>query len=375
MRVLLSHYPMSLSGGSERSTLDLAAGLSKLGHSVYLWGAWATFKNYVTLAENNNIQILPNKATSFVFELAAVRRACKTVPIDAIISHSRRYNIMSHFATMQTSVVHIPVVRWFLSSWNSVNTHNPFVLALSPLWTLTWYRVLQKAPAVVCISRALAADAQAVLRCEPQHTPVIHNAIGVSYGSLPHKPRKPHKRPFKILLVGRASPEKRLGLIVPLMKEILKSEQNVNASIVGSGEVTPALREITLKSGLGNHIEILGHREDIAKCYQNADVLVHFGEKEAFGRVFLEAQINGLPVVAPRSGAAAEIVCEGNTGFLHGRNDICAMARSIITLIREDGTYLRMSQAAHKWASENFTVDKMAKEYETIIKGVVPDNI
>ena len=375
MRVLLSHYPMSLSGGSERSTLDLAAGLSKLGHSVYLWGAWGTFKNYVTLAENNNIQILPNKETSFVFELAAVRRACKTVPIDAIISHSRRYNIMSHFATMQTSSVHIPVIRWFLSSWNPVNTRNPFVLALSPLWTLTWYRVLRKAPALVCVSHAVAADAQAVLRCEPQHTPVIHNAIGVSCGSMSHQPRKAHKRPFKLLLVGRASPEKRLGLIVPLMKEILKSEHDVTASIVGSGELTPALREMTVKSGLGDHIEFLGHREDIAKCYQNADVLVHFGENEAFGRVFLEAQLNGLPVVAPRRGAAAEIVCDGSTGFLHDGNDICAMARSIITLIREDGTYLRMSQAAHKWASENFSVDRMAKEYETIIKRAAPGRI
>jgi glycosyltransferase involved in cell wall biosynthesis len=51
------------------------------------------------------------------------------------------------------------------------------------------------------------------------------------------------------------------------------------------------------------------------------------------------------------------------------------MARSIITLIREDGTYLRMSQAAHKWASENFSVDRMAKEYETIIKRAAPYRI
>jgi hypothetical protein len=34
-----------------------------------------------------------------------------------------------------------------------------------------------------------------------------------------------------------------------------------------------------------------------------------------------------------------------------------------------------MSQAAHKWASENFSVDRMAKEYETIIKRAAPYRI
>jgi len=56
---------------------------------------------------------------------------------------------------------------------------------------------------------------------------------------------------------------------------------------------------------------------DLAVALASLDVLVHTGEREGCGHTLREAAASGLPVVAPRSGAAAEIVRHLETGLLY----------------------------------------------------------
>src|SRR5690606_26697909 len=46
------------------------------------------------------------------------------------------------------------------------------------------------------------------------------------------------------------------------------------------------------------------------------DVLINLSEFEAFGRVNLEANANGIPVIGLKSGATIELIENGKTGFL-----------------------------------------------------------
>jgi len=56
---------------------------------------------------------------------------------------------------------------------------------------------------------------------------------------------------------------------------------------------------------------------DLAIALATLDVLVHPGEREGCGHVLREAAASGVPVVAPRRGAAAEVVRHLETGFLY----------------------------------------------------------
>ncbi|MEX0428845.1 glycosyltransferase [Nocardioides sp. DS6] len=56
---------------------------------------------------------------------------------------------------------------------------------------------------------------------------------------------------------------------------------------------------------------------DLAVALASLDVLVHTGEREGCAHTLREAAASGLPVVAPRSGAAVEVVRHLETGVLY----------------------------------------------------------
>jgi len=56
---------------------------------------------------------------------------------------------------------------------------------------------------------------------------------------------------------------------------------------------------------------------DLAVALASLDVLVHTGEREGCAHTLREAAASGVPVVAPRAGAAAEVVRHLETGLLH----------------------------------------------------------
>jgi len=91
----------------------------------------------------------------------------------------------------------------------------------------------------------------------------------------------------------------------------------------------------------------------IARLMASSDVLLHAGDRETFGLVVLEAMASGIPVVAARAGALAEIV-PFSAGRLCHPNDARAMASTVRELFQGDpqqlGRQARLHvEAHHAW--------------------------
>ena len=83
-------------------------------------------------------------------------------------------------------------------------------------------------------------------------------------------------------------------------------------------------------------------------------MLVHPGEQEACGHVLREAAASGLPIVAPRSGAALDVVRHLETGYLYDPTDPWAFAEAVSAVVadpqrRRLGVHGRESVAARTW--------------------------
>jgi hypothetical protein len=100
---------------------------------------------------------------------------------------------------------------------------------------------------------------------------------------------------------------------------------------------------------------LLGYRDNPSAYVKLADVAFLGAEKEAFGRVTVEAMLLGKPVVGAASGGTIEIIDDTSTGFLFEPGDI-EKATDIVEMLYKDPTLRkRIGIAAKKQATERFS--------------------
>ena len=113
------------------------------------------------------------------------------------------------------------------------------------------------------------------------------------------------------------------------------------------------LRELAASPTLAGRVDFLGQRDDIPLLMQAADVIVHTSVvPEPFGRVVAEGMLSGKAVVASRAGGPAEMIRDGETGWLFPPGDAGELASAIQNVLglpdRGRSTGLLASEAARK---------------------------
>jgi glycosyltransferase involved in cell wall biosynthesis len=106
-----------------------------------------------------------------------------------------------------------------------------------------------------------------------------------------------------------------------------------------------------------------------------ADVVVSAStDPEAFGRVPVEAQAMGRPLVATRHGGARETVDDGKTGWLVRPNDSKALAWGMRAALQMDAEKrAEMAELARAWVEERFAVDRMCAETMAVYRSLLSD--
>jgi glycosyltransferase involved in cell wall biosynthesis len=115
---------------------------------------------------------------------------------------------------------------------------------------------------------------------------------------------------------------------------------------------------------LGDRVKFVGVCRDMAAAYLAAGVVVSASSKEAeaFGRVAIEAQAMGRPVIATAHGGSLETVLPNRTGWLVTPNDEDSLAEAIQAALGDRALLLRYGAAGRKWVIDNFTTDIMCEK-------------
>ncbi|MCK4249486.1 MAG: glycosyltransferase, partial [Candidatus Omnitrophica bacterium] len=91
---------------------------------------------------------------------------------------------------------------------------------------------------------------------------------------------------------------------------------------------------------------------------------------EAFGRVIIEAQAVGVPVIATRVGGVVDVVQDGSNGLLVPPGDDRAIAEAILKLIKDKPLRDSLVQAGRESVEEKFNLNKMAAKILEVYKEV-----
>jgi glycosyltransferase involved in cell wall biosynthesis len=148
-----------------------------------------------------------------------------------------------------------------------------------------------------------------------------------------------------LLYAGRISPEKNIGLLLNVMRELADDkDRDYRLLIAGAGPQAERLNEQAEEMFPGKMIQ-LGHldKDTLSDYYANADVFIHPNPKEPFGIAPLEAMASGVPTVAPNSGGILSYATNENAWLVEPTGE--AFAEAIREVMDDDA--LRDSKVAH----------------------------
>ena len=84
--------------------------------------------------------------------------------------------------------------------------------------------------------------------------------------------------------------------------------------------------------------------------------------------VLLEAAQCGTPVLAARVGGVEEVVQHGRTGWLFPANDTHAGAQQLLDAVKQSGRRQKLGQAAATRIAEDFSIERMTRQYLDIYR-------
>ncbi|MFM9745581.1 glycosyltransferase, partial [Streptomyces brasiliscabiei] len=73
--------------------------------------------------------------------------------------------------------------------------------------------------------------------------------------------------------------------------------------------------------GIESEVKLWGFSKNTEEFYQNNDVFIMGSVSEAFGRVTVEAMMNGMLVIGRNAGGTPEILDDGKFGLLFQTSD------------------------------------------------------
>lgn len=158
---------------------------------------------------------------------------------------------------------------------------------------------------------------------------------------------------------------------VPQVKEEI---ENVKFLLVGDGPLRNNLERQAKLKGISQEVIFLGDREDALEVIATLDLLVLPSLNEGMGRVLLEAQALGVPVVANRVGGVPEVINDGKTGILIPAKQPGVLAETIINLLRDNSNREKMRREAQDWVGQKFSAATMVNQIDNLYRGLSQRN-
>ena len=126
---------------------------------------------------------------------------------------------------------------------------------------------------------------------------------------------------------------------------------------------TDELIALIQRKGMQNRIKMVGHCSDMPAALMLSDVVISASTKpESFGRIAIEAQAMGKPVIATAHGGSLETVRDGYSGWHVPPGDIEAFAAALTEAISNAELRQAYGRNGSKWVRPKFTVENMCRE-------------
>ena len=151
--------------------------------------------------------------------------------------------------------------------------------------------------------------------------------------------------------------EKRHRDLLAAVPRILERVPEAHLAWFGAGPLRRELETERDRMGLSARVHVLGFRDDARALMAQCTIAVLASDNEGIATALIEAQADGVPVVATAVGGVPEVVQDGLTGRLIPRRDPEALAVAVIELLGDAERRAAMRNAARE-SARTFHIDR-----------------
>ncbi len=332
-------------GGVETGTIDLARYLMSHGHKAIVISSGGRL-----VKELNSVgarhYILPVGKKSLINGIIMVRAISEIIrreDIDIVHARSRIPALAAYFAAKLTNRVFITTAHGYYKKH-----------FLSEV--MGWGRY------VIVASNIMAKHMVSDFGVPHERIRLIPRGVDLARFKF-RNPATHYSKEFTIGMISRITPLKGHTDFIKAVAILNRQIPQLKVIIAGEAPKEKYREELELlvrRLGLTRTIQFLGAKEDVPAVMNQLDVIVSATvTPEAFGRVIIEAQATGVPVVSTTVGGVVDIIEDGKTGLLCRPMDPRDMADKIIRLYKDAELCKRVVIDARNRVEERYRLELM----------------
>ena len=173
---------------------------------------------------------------------------------------------------------------------------------------------------------------------------------------------------FVVSFVGELSERKGVEDLVGCIPRVLARNPDVRFMIAGrDAGRAPEVRDQIVQLGIENSVQMLGFRDDIPNIMAATDVFVLPTRSDPLPLAVQEAMSVGTPVVATMSGGCADLVVDGETGYLVPVGDRTALSNAINLLMESPEMRQRMGQLGRQRLLRKFSHQRYIERMTAVL--------
>jgi glycosyltransferase involved in cell wall biosynthesis len=313
-------------GGAERVVLDLSKKLAELGHDVRIVQLRPETA-YSELDVNITITVAP----SCVYYSVLGTDKIDISNFESVVDSFAPNIIHSHLIDSELVSRNNPRKGIaYITHWHGCpNLTNPvpFKQRLSREFVWKWntkrillnqYKACQNH--FICISNFIGDYVKANLNAGKTDITIVHNAIDITR----FRPLNQAKSyGFRLINIASLHKNKNHKFLFEVVRTLIDHGlSDVYMDVYGEGPELESLGLLIQEMNLSDHVKLLGVVDDIEIQMNKSHLLVHSAWHEPFGLIFIEAMACGIPVVSFKTGGPAELINDGENGYLIEKDDL-----------------------------------------------------
>lgn len=170
--------------------------------------------------------------------------------------------------------------------------------------------------------------------------------------------------------VGRMQPVKDQVMLAHAFVQAIalapELQSRIRLVMVGEGPLRAQAQAVLEAAGVAQLAWLPGKRNDVSDIMRGMHAFVLPSLAEGISNTILEAMASGLPVVATAVGGNADLVVQGQTGYIVPPANPQAMAHQLVALASNPERARSMGQTGRQRVQTTFSMQAMVSTYQSV---------